>query len=236
MTGTGTAIHRAERGILILQASSNPVATTEQASAIITATAKKLREAIAPYCPQDEETGRTKEGAAIAHYSMSTMNTSCHNDYARRRNEPETSKSEPTYSAKAEFNIKFSDFAVLDKLTTQFSAMENVRIDRIDWRLTDATLHSIEGGARKGAARDAIQKARDYAEVFAGISAEEAKTRVKAVEVKESRMYQQITRPQLHYGKAQRVRETVLDTTELQFEPEDVRLDVSIDGTFRVDM
>jgi predicted secreted protein len=239
VTGTGTAIRRAERGILILQAQSQHLSTAEEASAVVTSTANTLRDAIAPYCPQDEETGRTKQDAAIAHYSMSTLDTSSH--YEKRPDssakKDEEVKYDTTYSARAEFNIKFSDFAALDKLATQFSAMQYVQIKCISWKLTDATLSSIEGSARKGAARNALQRARDYAEVFADLSAEEAVSKVKALHVTESSYYQQSTRPQLHVGKAQRFNgERLVDKAELRFEPEDVRLEVKVDGKFVVEM
>lgn len=238
VTGTGTAIRRAERGILILQAQSQQLSTAEEASALVTATANTLRDAIAPYCPQDEETGRTKEDAAISHYSMSTLDTTSHRERRPNSNptKDETPRYDTTYSARAEFNIKFSDFDALDKLATQFSAMQHVQIKRIDWRLTDATLTSIEGSARKGAAKNALQRARDYAEVFADISAKEAVSRVKAVDVKESSYYQQSTRPQLHLGKAQRINGvSEVHKAELKFEPEDVRLEVKVDGKFVVE-
>ncbi|OAK96843.1 hypothetical protein IQ06DRAFT_296827 [Phaeosphaeriaceae sp. SRC1lsM3a] len=237
VTGTGSAIRRAERGILELQAQSQYLPTAEEASAAVVATANKLRDAIAPYCPQDEETGSTKENAAISHYSMSTLDTSNHRE---RRPDPNNKLEKPIYDtsyyARADFNIKFSDFAALDKLATQFSAMPNVRIQRISWKLTDATLASIEGGARKRAAQNALQRARDYAEVFANLSTEEAARKVKAVDIKENAHYQQSTRPQLHYGKAQRRHGRVVETEELKFEPEDVSLSVSVDGKFVVEV
>lgn len=236
VTGTGTAIRRAERGILKLKAETQNVRTAEEASSILTATANKIRDAISPYCPQDEQTGRTREDAGISHYSMSTVHTSSH-----REKRPYKANEEATYDtsyyARAEFSIKFSDFSALDKLATQFSAMQNISIDRIDWKLTDATLDAIKGGARELAARNAIQKARDYAEVFAGLGADELETKVKAVVVTENQYYEQSTRPQLHYGKMQRARgEEVVDRRELQFEPEDVRLEVKIDGRFQVEV
>jgi hypothetical protein len=237
VTGTGTAIRRAERGILVLQAQSQQLATPEEASAVVTSTANKLRDAIAPYCPQDEETGHTKEDAAISHYSMSTLDTSSSRERRPAGNgaPDQAPKYDVTYSACAEFNIKFSDFGALDKLATQFSAMENIRIHRITWALTDATLASIEGGARKRAGQDALQRARDYAEVFADLSTEDAVAKVKAIEVKESQYYQQSTRPQLHYGKKQRIRGALLERAELQFEPEDVRLEIKVEGKFVVE-
>jgi uncharacterized protein YggE len=237
VTGTGTAIRRAERGILVLQAQSQQLPTAEEASAIVTSTANKIRDAIAPFCPQDEETGRTKADAAIAHYSMSTLDTSSSRErrHTSNKDSDEPTKYDITYTARAEFNIKFSDFAALDKLATQFSTMETIQIKRITWKLTDATLASIEGGARKRAAQNALQRARDYAEVFADLSTEDAARRVKAVDVKENDYYQQSTKPQLHYGKMQRSNGKLVDKEELQFEPEDVRLEVKVTGKFVVE-
>ncbi|KAH7074177.1 hypothetical protein FB567DRAFT_536909 [Paraphoma chrysanthemicola] len=240
VTGSGSAIRRAERGILVLQAHSQQLATAEEASATVTGTAHKLRNIIAPYCPQDEETGRTKENAPIAHYSMSTLDTTSHRErIGRPTGEPrltEPVKYETTYSARVDLKIKFSDFNLLDTLATQFSAMQNVRIQQIDWRLTDATLASIEGGARKKAAQNALQRARDYAEVFANLSPEEAAAKVKAIDVKESQYLPQSTRPRLHYGKGQRMQVVSRDDVALTFEPEDVSFEVKVDGKFVVEV
>jgi uncharacterized protein YggE len=235
VTGSGSAIHTAERGILVVQARSSYVATAEQASKIVATTAASIRELISPHCPQDEETGRTKSDAAISHYSMSTLDTSMNRD-RRTTAEGEKSQYDTTYSASAKFNIKFSDFSVLDTLATQISAMNNTRIESVDWRLTDATHNAITSTARKAAAQDTIRRARDYAEVFAGLSAEEAVQRVKAVSVEESGYYTTSTKPQLHYGKMQRaMRVGVPESTELQFQPEDVRLEVKVSGKFIVE-
>ncbi|KAH7381222.1 hypothetical protein DE146DRAFT_681775 [Phaeosphaeria sp. MPI-PUGE-AT-0046c] len=237
VTGTGSAIRRAERGILVLQAQSQYLPTAEEASASVVSTANALREAIAPYCPQDELTGSIQENAAISHYSMSTLDTSNHRE---RRPDPgdkyEKAIYDTLYNARADFNIKFSDFSALDKLATQFSAMPNVRIQGIQWKLTDATLASIEGGARKKAAQNALQRARDYAEVFADLSTEEAARKVRAVDVRESSHYQQSTRPQLHYGKTRRGHGEVVGREELRFEPEDVSLEVKVEGKFVVEI
>lgn len=233
VTGTGHVIHRAERGILVLQAQSQQVDTPEEASAIVTATASQLRDAILPYCPQDAATGRTKDDAAIAHYTMTTLDTNSLHHPPRVDGKDEWYY---TCSARAEFHIKFADLDVLDKLATQFSAMANVRIQRITWHLTDTTLDSIKGNARKKAAQDALQRARDYAEVFGGFTAEEAVSKVKAVEVKEGGRYQESTRPQLHSGKMQRARAIREEKEELKFESEDVRLQVEVSAKFVVEL
>jgi predicted secreted protein len=74
-----------------------------------------------PFCPQDEATGRTLPGAPVSHYSMNTMDTTSHARHDKDRNPLES-----RFSARAEFKIKFQDFAVLNSLATRFSAMQNV--------------------------------------------------------------------------------------------------------------
>jgi hypothetical protein len=60
--------------------------------------------------------------------------------------------------------------------------------------------------------------------------------KVKAVSVEESGYYTTSTKPQLHYGKMQRARRVgVPESTELQFQPEDVRLEVKVSGKFVVE-
>jgi hypothetical protein len=133
VTGTGTATRRAERGILVLEAQSQQLPTAEEASAVVTLTANQIREVIAPFCPQDDKTSGTKADAAIAHYSMSTLDTSSNRERRPNQNKniDEAPKYDITYSAHAESNIKFSDFTVLDKLVTQFAAMDTVHVKRI---------------------------------------------------------------------------------------------------------
>lgn len=236
--GSGSAIRRAERALLVLEATSGQRNTQEEASRLVTLTANKIRDTITPHCPQDEETGQTKENSPIAHFSMTSLETS---SYRERINTNDKDAKEATYhttyTGRASFTIKFADFSVLDELATLFSAMDNVRIERIKWALTDATTNSIKGGARKQAAEDAIQRARDYAEVFAGVDAGTAAKKVKAVKINEGHHYSQSTRPKLHYGKAQRMYGHVVEKSDLlRFEPEDVSLEVSIDGKFEIEI
>ena len=230
--GSGSTLRSAERAILVLQASSKEVSSPSEASAIVTLTANTIREAIIPHCTQNDATGQKQPDAAIAHYSMSTLDTNSRS----RLKDKSKEKYEVVYSASALFNIKFADFRVLNTLATEFSAMNNIKIQKIDWHLTDDTLASIQGEARKRAANDAIARAHDYAEVFAGVNPEELRKRVKTISVKENNYYQQSTRPQLHRGKRQIAEGLMLaGKEELQFQPEDVRLSVSVEGTFVVE-
>jgi hypothetical protein len=230
LNGTGDAIHPAERALLILQAQSGDKSTPAEASALVVKAANHIRNTVMPYCPQDSETGQTAIGAPIAHYSMSTMDTTSNTRTVKRvTSEGKTEQESVTsYSARANFNIKFTDFGLLNQLATQFSAADNIKVSNIEWKLTDATSNAIKGGARKRAARDAIAKAADYAEVFMGVGLEG----VKVISMNENSYYSQSTRPQLHYGKGQRGR--LAEKEELQFEPEDVRLEVTISAKFAV--
>jgi hypothetical protein len=76
ISGTGSVIHPAERAILVLEATAEGQPTPGHASTVVTRSANVIRDTITPYCPQDVVTGRTVDGAPIAHYSMSTLDTS----------------------------------------------------------------------------------------------------------------------------------------------------------------
>ncbi|KAF2469506.1 uncharacterized protein BDR25DRAFT_50156 [Lindgomyces ingoldianus] len=231
VTGSGYVVHAADRAILVLQAQSRQLPSPAEASAAVTSTANVLREAILPHCYQDNTAGHAMGGAAISHYSMSTLDTSNH----QQRPDKDGNMFPTTYSARVEFHIKFSDFDVLNTLATKFSAMENIKIQKINWCLTDDTLNGIRGSARKLAAQDAIQRGWDYAEVFARVPAEDLAKKVVATSVKEETYYSQSTRPQLHYGKKLRMEGThPQGREELQFQPEDVRLEAKVSARFIV--
>ena len=107
--------------------------------------------------------------------------------------------------------------------------MEHVTISSVTWSLTDATKDAIQGTARKRAAQHAIAKAIDYAEVFVGAKPED----VKPFHVHEDSYYNQSTRPHLHRGKG--VRSVSAAVEELQFEPEDVKMQATVTAKFQVE-
>ena len=107
--------------------------------------------------------------------------------------------------------------------------MDHVTIYSVTWSLTDATKDAIQGTARKRAAQHAIAKAVDYAEVFVGAKKED----VKPYYVGEHSYYTQSTRPHLHREKG--VGSVTAGVEELQFEPEDVKMEASVDVKFRVE-
>jgi uncharacterized protein YggE len=221
----------AERATLTLQVESRQLDTAAEATTAVRSTAKQVVELIAPHCPQDESTGVTLPGAAISHYSMSTMDTRAHRDRVKTNNAEKPDEWKTTYSVAIKYYVKFSDFAVLNTLVTRFSAMENVKIQGIDWKLTDATLASIQSETRKAAAQHAVEKAHDYAEAFAGVKKEELAARVIAVEVSDQGYYTTSSRPHLHLGKGTR-RTATIEKEEFEFLPEDVSLEVTVTAKF----
>jgi uncharacterized protein YggE len=231
VSGSGQVTRRAERAILVLQACAEKLSTPTAATTAITHTASVLREAITPHCPSDEASD-----AAISHYSMTTLDTSQVKTARKELDEEGKKIYDTAYSARVDFHIKFANFDVLDKLATSFSTMENVRISSVSWRLTEDTLASIKGETRKLAARNAVQRAWDYAEVVGNMTEEEAKQMVKPVEIKEGSHYEQNSRPRLHVGKRQRMTTTEINSEELRFQPEDVAFEVTVNAKFVVDL
>lgn len=236
MTGKGSTYRPAERAILVLEVFASNLDDAKEASEIVTAVTKDIRELIEPYCPNDN-TSEARESAAIAHYSMSSLQT---DHYTQQRRDPNTASGsdvkvyETVYSAKALFNIKFSDFSVLGKLATQFSAMDDVNIKNISWKLTEENELSIHSETRRKAAKDVLQRAHDYAIAIGGVSEADVKDRVKAVWLRENDRYTASTRPHLHRDKRVMMYGGVKEE-EIAFQPEDVSLEVSVEGKFVVE-
>jgi uncharacterized protein YggE len=107
--------------------------------------------------------------------------------------------------------------------------MENVTISNVTWALTDVTKYAIQGTARKQASEHAIAKAIDYAEAFVNADP----NFVKPVHVHEEPNYSQSTRPHLHREKG--FRNVTTGSEELMFEPEDVRMEVTVAVKFLVE-
>lgn len=227
VTGQGVHVLPAERAVLILKVQSNEVESQKEATAIVTATANTLREMIHPLYPTVEGTGRAADDAAIVHYAMTTMGTASVTKYNKDWDE-----SKPRFCADVEFHIKFRNFGAINGFATKVSAMDNVAIGRISWNLTDETLLTATAVARKAAGRSAVQKAHDFAQAVCGVEESACAARIVPVEVTENWSYAHSTRPQLHFGKA--LRGTSTGDHELQFEPEDVSVEIAINISFEV--
>lgn len=226
VTGTGTSQHAAERSVLTLQARTKNLPTKQEADTSLVTIVNSLLDALAPHFPQ-----KTTEGySAISHYSLKPYETSTSHSYESSSFSSKSSAVKTAY-ASADLIIEFRDFMLLARLATTIGGMENVNITSLEWTLTPATRANMEAQARKEAAKHAIRKARDYAEVFGGLSEEEAVSRVQAVVVKESVQYTTSTKPKIHLGKVNGGR---IQKSEWDNEPKDLAVEVNVDGKFTV--
>lgn len=152
-------------------------------------------------------------GAAITYWSNSTLSTGHRAGYTPN-GEPD-----PLYSAEMSFEAKFQDFVQLGSVTTTMSTMEYVTIDKIDWRLTDATKDKFQSQCRQSAVHDAIAKARDYAAAL-------NKPTPPVVEISDQGGL---------YGGAFSAASARMGggtTKKFDFEPEDVSIESSVTVTF----
>ncbi|QEO15645.1 DUF541 domain-containing protein [Agromyces intestinalis] len=70
----------------------------------------------------------------------------------------------PVFDARTRVEVVFRDLAVLAAWAGGLGADDLVRIEGIDWRLTDATGRRVREQAQRRAVADAVAKARVYAE------------------------------------------------------------------------
>jgi hypothetical protein len=239
VTGSASAHQLAERATLVLHLQSVNLPTSEDALTGLRSKIDNLVETISPDCSSSSSPDTTNN-AGFASYSLRSLDT---NNYRNRQSEGTggsfLSKSSSTYhmkySASIEMHIDFADFNILNTFVTQCTGMEMVSIRRVDWHLTETTLGKLQGSARKRSAENALQRARDYAEVFAGLGAEDAVRRVRAVEVEDGK-YEKSTSARVHYGKKQgAVVKFIQKNVELTYEPRDIVVEAEVDAKFVVE-
>ncbi|MCJ1326192.1 hypothetical protein MMC10_002856 [Thelotrema lepadinum] len=127
-------------------------------------------------CPDPKP---TSSSYPVTSYSTTSFTTSSHSDWNSGK------KKRKIYTASSTFSITFADFTVLGKVVADLSTIPNVSVRNIDWRLTLPTRAELEAEARKGALRDALVKAEEYAGVL-GWSKEAWKGKGKVVDVNDA--------------------------------------------------
>ncbi|OAL44481.1 hypothetical protein IQ07DRAFT_592168 [Pyrenochaeta sp. DS3sAY3a] len=237
VTGAGTTYRPAERSVLILLAKSKPFPTAQGADSAVASIINSLCDAIAPYCPHDIATASKNENTGIAHYSFTTFETSSGHSRSHDTSTglafSKSSKYETTFTASMEMSIEFIDFALLARIATQVRSMESVAIKSHTWTLTPSTQIEVQSQARKDAAKNAILKARNYAEAFAALDEDEAIRKVRAILIKEVEPYKMFKKAKLHFGK---VKNETTQKSEWDYEPLDIGVEVKVDGKFVVDL
>ncbi|GAB7353521.1 hypothetical protein MBLNU459_g3965t2 [Dothideomycetes sp. NU459] len=175
VSGKAAVPRLAERAVLDVKVSSQGP-SRKDVSEQVTNTAKHLQVLLGSMSPPDSSE-EAKKSAALAHWSMSSLTSTSRMPTDQNGNEVEDGQR--LYLAETSFDIRVRDFDKLSALATELSTLQHVTISSIKSVLTNSTKKAFESELRKMAAKDALQRARDYAEAL-GL------TTVRPIELDES--------------------------------------------------
>lgn len=123
-----------------------------------------LRTATAVVQRLHAELKRLQEAGQVSQIVVRPISTSSWRPVARGRQQP------PIYRAHADVRADFTDFAALADLAAHLGAMEGLELNRVEWRLTDATRRELENTCLTRA----VEQARDRALAMARAAGESA--------------------------------------------------------------
>ena len=172
--GTSVLSRQAERAVVTLDVSGSG-RTQSNVSQEVNSTSNRLQsilQALAPKIGSGETDPDAASDTAVTHWSMSSLSTGSHIPWGRQKEE----EGKCVYTARTSFEITFRDFSKLGQVVSDMAYLPHVSIRNITWRLTDTTKGQLGQLSRKEAVKDAIAKARDYADVL-------EKKHIRAVEV-----------------------------------------------------
>jgi len=158
--GTASITRAAERAVLSIKVSAQGPSQQENFAGAVAA-AKKLQDIFTSQSHSDG-TQAEQDAAAIERWTMSSITTHSWYDH---NNKGEVSE-EITHRTNLDFEVHVRDFDALGELAATLGDMEHVKIERVQWVLTKATIAAHKSELRKIAATDALQHAKDYAETF----------------------------------------------------------------------
>lgn len=213
VTGISTIHRHAERGFMSITVKSEG-SLQETVSEEVTSTTNRLQQMFKALAPKTA-TGEPAPDAQVTVFSIGSIRSWSEIPYDRNDN-PRPRE----YHASSSFEVIFRDLDKLGETASLLFAMPHVEITSIQWRLTDETRTSLMTQSRKEAMLDAIQRARDYAEVVG--------REVVPVEICDDSM---------DYSVSTRTRQTARRSTggsarnspnSLALEPEDVRVYLSV--------
>ncbi|KAK2731461.1 hypothetical protein FQN55_004677 [Onygenales sp. PD_40] len=217
--GRSTIIKPPERAVIRV---SIETASNDQTEASTTATKtahliqSKLNEHTTTNTAYTQRANEITSDSAITHWSMSSISTHSYT--------PDDSPI-PTHEARASFSIKFRDFDTLALLSAELAVIPYVNVGAVEWMLTDATVSSLAAENRVNAARNARERALDYARAFGYES-------VVPVEVKDSASGLPYTRTASTMRKKQAMAEQ-LRRAKLAFYPEEIEMTSTVDVKFQ---
>lgn len=123
-----------------------------------------LRAATAVVQRLHAELTRLQEAGQVSQIVVRPISTSSWRPVTRGRQQP------PIYRAHAEVRADFTDFAALADLAAHLGALEGLELNRVEWRLTDATRRELENACLTRA----VEQARDRALAMARAAGESA--------------------------------------------------------------
>lgn len=148
-----------ERGVLKVAVRADGP-QQEVVSKEVTSTSNQLHQLFKELSP------KTESGYATVDAPVTTFSSTVLKTWSRVSTDDKDRPLPRVYHATSSFQVIFRDFTKMSEVVGKLVAYPKVEIDSIDWQLTDGTLTALGSESRKQAIRDAIQKAKDYAEVL----------------------------------------------------------------------
>lgn len=165
--GHSTIYRLAERAAMSVDISSEGPAQ-DAVSTAVTTTARTLQATLDELCPRI--TGGNKDGeispdAPISFYALEALSTWSRADTVTDKEGLEKETGGRTYGARTHLDIRFRDFSRLGSMTNMLSTTPLVSIKGVTWNLTEETEALLAVQSRREALEDAVQRARDFADV-----------------------------------------------------------------------
>ncbi|KZP25814.1 hypothetical protein FIBSPDRAFT_855447 [Athelia psychrophila] len=159
--GHSTLYRLAERAAMSVDISSEGP-SQDIVSTDVTATARKLQSELDELCPLSADgSGEISPDAPVSFYALEALSTWSRADTDKEGNET----GGRTYGARTHLDIRFRDFSRLGAMTDMLSKMPLISVKGVTWKLTEETEKLLAVQSRKEALEDAVQRARDFAEV-----------------------------------------------------------------------
>ncbi|KAK5164891.1 uncharacterized protein LTR77_009555 [Saxophila tyrrhenica] len=221
VTGESTIPHPAERALLNISVETSGPNKASVSDSVLT-TAKHLESLLRSLSPASES-DEDKAASPLAHWSKTGLTATSHIPYK------DDGTAEPRqFDGSITFDIRFKDFAALGAFGEKLSALPHVEVKGVHWILTPATEKSFRSRLRREAAQDALEKAKDYAEVLGCFD-------VRAVELTEGgEGMSGMGRATQSLGPRTRqlARKGGRDESPLEFQPEEVRMGMEVEVKF----
>ena len=158
VTGSSSIQRHPERAFLTLRVSSTgpSQATVSQEVTLRSNGINQLLNELAT----KSETEQATSDAPVTDFSVGFLKS-----WSELPHDKKGQPRERVYHAQVNINAYFRDFGKLSEVVAQLLALPNVEISGITWQLTKPTRKALGSESRKLAMLDAVERARDYADV-----------------------------------------------------------------------